>query len=303
MKNLKLKTDFNIFLTTTNLLIEDGLLLSKISNKKVSLNVIKATFTKWLAKVHKSIDYLFSDNDYLKFDIGSTFRLYDKWDYELKTNSEIKEAYIEDLKNKIDSLKRLITLVEVCDVIREPLNTNFNNRGFLSVQDKMDLLIVKLKSIKGKGLILVNEILEGNGIHLSEVEVTELIEELVKKGFVKYHDRMGPSVIRITVKGELYVEKKLTKKIEREANVEMNNKIDLIIHELQKLGLGQEIIFSEIEEMRGLYSKVPKKNWIQILKGKIVELSVEKIIDSQTAKQIFETITSESFSFLKTLKT
>jgi predicted nuclease with TOPRIM domain len=58
----------------------------------------------------------------------------------------------------------------------------------------------------------------------------------------------------------------------RQTTEEMEKKINEIIERLTVLGYGQEIIFDELQELKDLYTKLSKKTWGQLLKGKLIDL-------------------------------
>lgn len=72
--------------------------------------------------------------------------------------------------------------------------------------------------------------------------------------------------------------------------VDLNKRIDKVLEELNKLGLGQNILFDEIEELKGKGKKISKKDLKLLLIGKIVSFGM-KTIDTDTAQNIFQTIT------------
>lgn len=72
--------------------------------------------------------------------------------------------------------------------------------------------------------------------------------------------------------------------------VDLNKRIDKVLQELNKLGLGQNILFDEIEELKGKGKKISKKDLKLLLIGKIVSFGM-KTIDTDTAQNIFRTIT------------
>ncbi|MCT4214977.1 hypothetical protein HZP46_05765 [Elizabethkingia anophelis] len=72
---------------------------------------------------------------------------------------------------------------------------------------------------------------------------------------------------------------------------EVSKKIDEIISQLTKLGYGQEIIFEELEELKALYTTLNKKNWGQIVKGKLIDLSIGKFVENETISYIYEALT------------
>ena len=71
---------------------------------------------------------------------------------------------------------------------------------------------------------------------------------------------------------------------------ELHQRIDSVLERLDKLGFGQEIIFEEIEELKGKSKKISKKDLKMMLIGKIVSFGMGKI-DTDLAAQIFEEIT------------
>ncbi len=71
---------------------------------------------------------------------------------------------------------------------------------------------------------------------------------------------------------------------------DLHSRIDKVLAKLEKLGFGQEIIFDEIEELKSKSKKITKKDLKMMLIGKLVSFGVGKV-DTETASQIFETIT------------
>jgi hypothetical protein len=78
---------------------------------------------------------------------------------------------------------------------------------------------------------------------------------------------------------------------------DLHSKIDLVLDKLEKLGLGQEIIFEEIEDLKVKSKKVSKKDLKLMLIGQLVSFG-SGIIDTDTASQIFETLTGVHLSKL-----
>lgn len=59
---------------------------------------------------------------------------------------------------------------------------------------------------------------------------------------------------------------------------EMHVKINSILERLEKLGLGQEVIYEEIESLKNHFN-LGKKTWFQLLSGKLVSVGVDKTIE------------------------
>jgi len=71
---------------------------------------------------------------------------------------------------------------------------------------------------------------------------------------------------------------------------ELQNRLNGIIEYLEKLGYGQEIIFEEIESLKNHFN-IGKKNWFQLLKGKLFDLGIEKVIEKTLINTIYDTVT------------
>lgn len=74
---------------------------------------------------------------------------------------------------------------------------------------------------------------------------------------------------------------------EEEAN--LHNKLNEIIDKLNKQGLGQEIIYEEIESLKNHFN-LGKRNWFQLLKGKVIDLALEKVLEKTIVAGIYETL-------------
>lgn len=79
-----------------------------------------------------------------------------------------------------------------------------------------------------------------------------------------------------------------------ESQKEINDKIDEVILTLKNQNYGQEILFDELQELKELYPKINKKNWGQLLKGKLLDLALDQIINPEIAKSIFIAITNQA---------
>lgn len=73
----------------------------------------------------------------------------------------------------------------------------------------------------------------------------------------------------------------------------LHSKLNDISEQLHKLGLGQEIIFDEIDSLKNHFN-LGKKTWFQLVKGKVVDLAMEKVLDETIVKEIYSKL-SEGF--------
>lgn len=67
---------------------------------------------------------------------------------------------------------------------------------------------------------------------------------------------------------------------------------------LTKMGFGQEIIFDEINDLRKLTKKLNKKNWSEIIKGKLIDLGLSGVISVEAADKVMEMLTGSKVNLL-----
>ncbi|MEQ8474058.1 MAG: hypothetical protein RIC35_22870 [Marinoscillum sp.] len=81
---------------------------------------------------------------------------------------------------------------------------------------------------------------------------------------------------------------------------ELHNKLNTILAELQKQGLGQEILFEEIESLKNHFN-LGKKTWFQLLKGKLIDLMVDQVLEKTIANDIYSSLSEGYEQIVKQL--
>ncbi len=76
---------------------------------------------------------------------------------------------------------------------------------------------------------------------------------------------------------------------------EFSQKLDNLLKDIR---LGQEVIFDEIQDMKEQLKSMKKKNWVEVLKGKLFDLTLSKVISLETFSIIVKVITGEDLKFL-----
>ncbi|NEN24202.1 hypothetical protein G3O08_11880 [Cryomorpha ignava] len=188
---------------------------------------------------------------------------------------EGKQLFFNSLVNSKLKGLRIINgyLLILNDINQNPI-PEVNN-----IQKKFDYLMHKLYLVYSEDFYSVEYLLDLNGIDYRGEEPAGLGEALRLKGYVKSTDRRN-LFIKLTVKGAAYLERKVeasNKSKNQLDSDELIQKIDLVINKLQSLGYGHEILFNEIEELKSAASKLNKKNWMELLKGKVLDLVVDEI--------------------------
>lgn len=199
-----------------------------------------------------------------------------------------------------ERIKNLYILLDYFRILRD-IHQNPPSAE-LEIQDKFDFLLNKLYNAFNDNFYSISFILDLAGITYRNDEPRELGQVLYKKGYVASKDYFGDSdFVKLTVKGASYVERKNkadVKKQVQKIDAELNMKVDIVLEKLQKLGYGQQIIFKEIEELKSLSGKLKKRTWVQLLKGKVIDLAMEQVINKETATYILETLTEGASKML-----
>jgi hypothetical protein len=217
-----------------------------------------------------------------------------------------RQPHITELiKKKLDSgnnlwktLEYYLRTLSISDAVIKPNETNLEERKNFDTDEKLELILEKLNDLYDDSYHSIEMILEGNGIELGRYnEARELAKILEDNGYIKcVHTRTVTA--QITLNGKRYIENKRKKAVTDYSKIdksqeELNKKIDEIIDILKIQNFGQEVLFNEIEELKELYGKLGKKNWGQVLKGKLVDLGLAQVINKDTMEYIFKELTNQ----------
>ncbi|MFY7742320.1 MAG: hypothetical protein ACOVQR_06720 [Flavobacterium sp.] len=78
----------------------------------------------------------------------------------------------------------------------------------------------------------------------------------------------------------------------------LHSKLNDIIEKLEKQGFGQQIIFEEIEELKNHFN-LGKKTWFQLLKGKLIDLTIESALEKTVVQEIYNNLSEGYEHFTK----
>jgi hypothetical protein len=298
---MKLETNWTAFLSSVNSLIEEATKIEKLEKETTTENQllsIREDINSWKKQCFDYLNTSF-DTEKNEFAIGfynareQRFNLGKKDDLSKKIKNEFS-----DLKAKKSTLRYYLRILSISDAIIKPNEINLKERAKYSTEEILDLILEKLYELYDDYYHSVGMILEGNGIipkrHGEDREYIKILEnqDLVKVVYTRN------ITAQLTAEGKIYVEN--MRKIEStdysqvsDTQTEINNKIDDIINQLNKLGLGQEIIFDELSEMKDLYGKLDKKNWGQLLKGKLIDLGLSQVVNKEVLNLIYKELTQE----------
>jgi len=225
-----------------------------------------------------------------------TFGLLKK-DFDKNPESHI-EYLTKHLKKKIKAFEVTLDYLSISEIIKGK-----EKPELFTIQEKITFVLKKLYELYNDNFYSISMIFEINEIDYRENEPNEIAENLKKRGYgIRETDYTTKDLLKISVKGAAYVErqnKKQKNKEKKTKDAKVNEKIDLVIAKLEKLGYGQKIIFDEIEELRGLSKKLNKKTWSQVIKGKVMDLALSELISKDTASFIYESLVEDKFKLLK----
>lgn len=178
------------------------------------------------------------------------------------------------------------------NLLKKDRQSNFKP---LKTREKYDIILSELYSNYGK-FIEVSELLQDHQ-ETSLDEAHDLGQALEAKGYVKLSYSKTNSAVAITSLGREYVEDHLLKEIKYEPTDKINDidknilsdKIDEMISKFKDLEIVQseklDNLEKELLEMKSLLGVLGKKNWRQILFGKITDAGLGTL--TQKAFDIF----------------
>nr|WP_319997556.1 hypothetical protein [uncultured Draconibacterium sp.] len=285
-----------------NLQIEGNEIAKKESatiRDEKTFDSIKVQINDWVKKCYEYLSESFDDE---KKEFANSFRQRQTPSFHVpgvrkNVMQEIKNEFSE-LKSKIKTLDYYLRLLSVSDAIIKPNETDLEIRKKYLTEEIMELLLDKLYDLYDNSYYPVEAILEGNGIELSRHgEDRQIVNRLCDLGLVNSTKTRFVDA-QLTLDGKIYVEDKRNQvQVSYEgisnSKEEISDKIDELKEELNKLGLGQEILFEELEDLKELYGQINKKNWGQLLKGKLIDLGLAQIINKDTMKLVYEFVTND----------
>ncbi|OPB97014.1 hypothetical protein BAS10_08210 [Elizabethkingia meningoseptica] len=269
--------------------------------RRVDYEVLDKDFKKWRSDVMSYLDHTLNETNNI-FTKGFEHAKPTSFMFQnvMKVNEkeELKKLIHDELLDKVSILRYFHNLIKISDAVTAPELAKVGNRIKYNTRQKLDLILEKLYDLKNDRYYSIELILELNGIKLqSPNEGKELAKDLERRGLIIAMYGKNQSDGKITLNGKIYVEDKRETTEENYDNIssnqqEVDHKVNEILVHLQKLGYGQEIIFEEIEELKSLYTKLNKKNWGQIVKGKLVDIALSKVVDNDTIAYVYEHLTN-----------
>jgi len=196
-------------------------------------------------------------------------------------------------------------VLNVSDAIVRPDEQLLNERAGMTLKQKQQFILEKLFDLYDDNYYPVDEILNGNGVKLNRnSEAGELATMLEGMGYLDTQQFVGQKIgAKLTTKGAIMIEESREPANENYDDIkftssELAQKMEEIKAELNKLGFGHEILYDELQELKNLYTTLNKKNWGQLLKGKLFDVAVSKAVDNATIAFVYKELTNHVFKLL-----
>jgi hypothetical protein len=304
---MKLSVKWEDFASQIDNFATEAKIISDTENSvqnELQLDTLKIDIKAWTTKCYEYLKSSFdSENNEFASSFYSARRDRYSLGYQKSDFNQIKKEICEDFNEKVSTLLYYKRILSISDAIIKSDIVELTNRNNYTTEQTLELILEKLYDLFDNHYHSVTMILEGNGIALRRHgEDRELLKVLEENGYVSsLHSREVAG--QLTISGKMYVEEKRKTYKENYNDInksqeEIDRQIDEIIEKLTNLGYGQEIIFDEIQELKDLYSTLNKKNWGQIVKGKLVDLALAKLIEADTLSFIYEKLTNHTLRLL-----
>src|SRR6056297_2255290 len=219
----------------------------------------------------------------------------------LGIDQKIKNT-IQALKDEINGLDYYLKILFISDAIVRPDEIDLNERENLDTEDILDLILSKLYDLYKDGKYhSIKWILEGNGVKLNHGEDWDYGRMLENRGLI---DSMNGREVnaKLKLEGKYAIEQSRKAQVTDYTKIsssdeELKALIEGVLKEVEKLGIGQQIIFDEFDELRDDIPKLSKKSFGQLLKSKLGDLIAAKALDKTLASEIFKQFTDQILPF------
>lgn len=207
----------------------------------------------------------------------------------------------EDIKSDIGTLEVFLKYAKHSEIIIYNNDALIEQRKNLSIEEKQIIVLKKLKEVNDGRMHDLGYILMMNGVEFSHSEeLLEICQELELLEMIDIQLHPTTVIAKIKARGSSYLqewEKEQSKQSKGQQTEDKSDyeevcrKLDEILARLEKMELKtdveHQIIFEEVEELKGLYLTLSKKNWRQIVLGKIVDLGAGKLVEKETLNALY----------------
>lgn len=300
---MKLRHTWGNFSKSINLLIEKISLLEKKKNEIQSeedLEFIQTQFLNWKNDVFNYLKSSFSNGwNEIAYRFHNSNPSSFNFNFQKQSFEQKKKKIFDSISYNKYFLYDYLNIIKTLDAVLNPNEVLLNERSKFTVKEISYLVLSKLYELNNDNYNPIDLILKGNGISLNKNRIYELIILLKEEGLIKIFDKQN---VYLTIKGKIYIEESKKRQKPDYSKVddfalERVKKIDAIIANLDKLGLGQELIYDELIELKESSSDLNKKDFGQLAKGKIIDLSINQGLN-EILKYIYKELTGQLLTLI-----
>ena len=210
---------------------------------------------------------------------------------------------IQALKEEINNLEYYLKILFISDAIIRADEIDLEERKNLDTEGKLDLILSKLYDLyDDRKYHSIKWILEGNGIELcGHSEDWDFGRMLENRNLIECLNGKDVNA-KLTLEGKYAIEQARKVQVTDYSKIssseeELKALIESVLKEVKKLGMGQQIIFDEFDELRDDIPKLSKKSFGQLLKSKLGDLIAAKALDKTLASERFKQFTDQILPF------
>ena len=171
----------------------------------------------------------------------------------------------------------------------------------MNTKEKKNVILRFLYDRKESGSYIDLKDLSRSNPQISWVDIEQVAEFFSSEGYIKKSSTKESVNAIITLEGIEYVEKlyeyQPSDRIDSLEQEILADKVDELLERLKKVELGQQVIYDdlvdELQELKKLLSVLGKKDWKQILQGKLVDAGLGSIA-SEVMKAMAETFSKQN---------
>ncbi len=149
----------------------------------------------------------------------------------------------------------------------------------------------------------VKKLLEYNGITINsdddDVKIATPLKRLAQIEIVEHPAGIKAKLTEIGVKAveDFLIHNDPPKESVKQTDYFIEEKLNSVVDELNKLGLVNDTVFNEINDLRQLSTKLPPKQFREVILGKLVDIGVQESVKNDTLKLIYERLTDHEVVF------
>ncbi len=135
---------------------------------------------------------------------------------------------------------------------------------------------------------------------LSEISIDiQIHEEKCTTIGCRYREEREPGIFLIQqevdeINSRFEFEPDLEDRFSTDDEISLHNKLNSIIEQLDRQDVAQDALFEEMESLKNQFG-LGKKTWFQLLKGKLMDVAIEKGIEIAIVQPIYNAL-SEGFT-------